>query len=185
VSGVTADHDTATAFASAWRRRTGAGVELSWEGRLHRLDALVPTRVVAGRVAVGWDRAEVVRWCEDFCVAVGEAPAASWAESRFADKEFTFWETPSDGLVAMAGTTPMLAGMVRVDPVYTPTHLRGRGYAGAVTTAVTRAALEAGATDVVLFTDPHNPTSNALYRRIGYVPIAEFTGYDFTVLEER
>ncbi|GGW13395.1 hypothetical protein GCM10018980_72150 [Streptomyces capoamus] len=52
--------------------------------------------------------------------------------------------------------------MVRVDPAYTPAHLRGRGYAGAVTVEVSRAALAAGATDIVLFTDPDNPTSNAL-----------------------
>ncbi|GAA1300256.1 hypothetical protein [Saccharothrix xinjiangensis] len=39
--------------------------------------------------------------------------------------------------------------------------------------------LDAGATDVVLFTDPGNPAGNALYRRLGYVPIAEFTGYAF------
>ena len=48
-----------------------------------------------------------------------------------------------------------------------------------MTVAVSQAALAAGATDVVLYTDPANVTSNALYRRIGYVPIATFRGYDF------
>ena len=72
----------------------------------------------------------------------------------------------------------MVGGMVRVDPVYTPAHLRGRGYAGAVTVEVSRAALAAGATDVVLFTDPANPTSNALYQRIGYVPLTDWAVYD-------
>jgi len=27
---------------------------------------------------------------------------------------------------------------------------------------------------------PHNPTSNALYQRIGYVRVADFTGYRFS-----
>jgi predicted GNAT family acetyltransferase len=49
-----------------------------------------------------------------------------------------------------------------------------------VTVEVTRAALTAGAKEVVLFTDPANRTSNALYRRIGYVPLADFCAYDFT-----
>jgi RimJ/RimL family protein N-acetyltransferase len=179
LSGVTADHDTAAAFASAWRLRTGVVPVRSWQGRLHRLGTLTPpSPVPAGRAASARDHAQVVRWCDSFVAAVGETPVP-WADSRFADKHFTFWETPDSGPVAMAGATPMLAGMVRVDPVHTPAHLRGRGYAGAVTTSVTRAALDAGATDVVLFTNPHNPTSNALYQRIGYVPIAEFTGYDF------
>jgi predicted GNAT family acetyltransferase len=45
---------------------------------------------------------------------------------------------------------------------------------------VSRAALAAGATDVVLFADPANATSNALYQRIGYVPVTDFAGYDFS-----
>jgi RimJ/RimL family protein N-acetyltransferase len=186
LSGVTADHDTATAFAATWQRRTGAAPILNWQGRLHRLGTLTPPTPVPegrGRVVEARDRKQLIRWCGEFAAAVGEAPsmdADSWAGSRFADKHFIFWETPDATPVSMAGSTSMVAGMVRVDPVYTPTRLRGRGYAGAVTVEVSRAALAAGATDVVLFTDPANPTSNALYQKIGYVPVADFTGYDFS-----
>lgn len=49
-----------------------------------------------------------------------------------------------------------------------------------MTVEASRAALDAGASDVVLFTDPDNPTSNALYRRIGYVHVADFAGYKFS-----
>jgi predicted GNAT family acetyltransferase len=42
-----------------------------------------------------------------------------------------------------------------------------------VTTAVTSAAIRAGADEVVLFTDLANPTSNALYRRLGYQPVGD------------
>jgi predicted GNAT family acetyltransferase len=66
-----------------------------------------------------------------------------------------------------------------VSPVYTPSDLRGRGYAGAVTAAVSRAALDAGAGEVLLFTDLANPTSNALYQRIGYVPVSDRVSLDF------
>ncbi|MFE6743504.1 GNAT family N-acetyltransferase [Streptomyces tubercidicus] len=31
--------------------------------------------------------------------------------------------------------------------------------------------------------DPANPTSNALYRRIGYVPVTDFAVYDFSGAE--
>lgn len=105
--------------------------------------------------------------------------AASWAHSRFGDRHFTFWETPDGTSVSMAAANSIVGGMIRVDPVSTPAHLRGRGYAGAVTVEVSRAALTAGAAGVVLFTDPNNPTSNDLYQRIGYVHVADFTGYKF------
>jgi predicted GNAT family acetyltransferase len=57
--------------------------------------------------------------------------------------------------------------------VYTPPARRGHGYAAGATAAVTQAALDAGATDVLLFTDLANPTSNALYPRLGYRPVGD------------
>lgn len=186
LAGVGADHDTATVFAQTWRRRTGAAFAPSWRVRLYRLGTLTPPEPLPegrGRVVDAQDRAELIRWCGEFVAAVGEAPvidADSWADSRFADKHFTFWETPDGTAVSMAGSTSMVGGMIRVDPVYTPAYLRGRGYAGAVTVEVSRAALTAGATDVVLYADPANPTSNALYQRIGYVPVTDFAGYGFS-----
>ena len=91
----------------------------------------------------------------------------------------TLWEVDGSP-VSMAGASRLEAGMFRAMAVYTPPELRGRGYAGAVTTAVSQAALDAGAADVVLFTDLANPTSNALYQRLGYRPIEDRTVVEFT-----
>lgn len=57
--------------------------------------------------------------------------------------------------------------------VYTPPEHRGHGYAAAVTAEVSRAAREAGAQEVLLFTDLANPTSNGVYRRIGYEALSD------------
>jgi hypothetical protein len=73
----------------------------------------------------------------------------------------------------MAGSTREVAGVVRIGPVYTAPPHRQRGYGGAVTTAASQAALAGGASAVVLFTDLANPTSNALYRRLGYRPVCD------------
>jgi predicted GNAT family acetyltransferase len=43
---------------------------------------------------------------------------------------------------------------------------------------VSRAALESGAAEVLLLTDLADPTSDALYRRIGYRPVCDFAAYD-------
>ena len=72
-----------------------------------------------------------------------------------------------------------VTGMVRVGSVYTPPAVRGRGYAGAVTAAVSRAARDAGVREVVLFTDLANPTSNALYQRLGYRPVEDRVTFSF------
>ncbi|MEV6566113.1 GNAT family N-acetyltransferase [Streptomyces kronopolitis] len=182
---VSADHATATAFAEAWRRHAGATPTLRDRLRLYRLGTLTPPAPHPegrGRLVGERDREHLMHWIREFTTDVGETvtvDAGSWAGTRFADKHFTFWETRDGTPVSMAGSTSRVGGMVRVDPVYTPAHLRGRGYAGAVTVEVSRAALAAGATDVVLYADPANPTSNALYQRIGYRPIADWAVYDF------
>ena len=43
----------------------------------------------------------------------------------------------------------------------------------AATAAVSQAARDAGAQEVVLYTDLANPTSNALYQRLGYRPVED------------
>ncbi|MFE6483029.1 GNAT family N-acetyltransferase [Streptomyces sp. NPDC057757] len=183
---VSATHDTATAFAEAWQRHTGATPSLRTRIRLYHLGTLTPPQPVPpgrGRPVGERDQEQLMSWLRGFATDVGEVvtiDADSWAGTRFADKRYTFWETPDGTPVSVAGVNPTVSGVVQVDPVYTPAHLRGHGYAGAATVEVSRAALAAGATDVVLHANPANPTSNALYQRIGYVPLAEWAVYDFT-----
>ena len=184
VPGVGGEHETAAAFAAAWQTRTGATTTIRHCQRVYRLGTLtVPELAPAGRarIASTSDRTQLAKWYEEFTEAVGlpGIDRDSWADARIAYGGATFWEAPDGAPVAMAGVTPQIAGQVRVAPVYTPAELRGRGYAGAVTAEVSRAARDAGADEVLLFTDLANPTSNALYQRIGYRPVSDFAVYDF------
>jgi predicted GNAT family acetyltransferase len=184
--GVSADAATAARFAEAWQRHTAAAAVLHERQRLYRLATLtVPQPAPEGRarIAQETDRELLVRWFGEFSESVGgaDAPrAASWADARLAYGGVALWEAADGTPLSMAGLTPLVAGQIRVAPVYTPAALRGRGYAGAVTAEVSRLARERGAEQVLLFTDLANPTSNALYQRIGYRPVADFASYDFT-----
>ncbi|MBY8865959.1 GNAT family N-acetyltransferase [Streptomyces sennicomposti] len=183
--GVNADRDTAAAFAAAWQRRTGAGAVLDRRMRLYRLGELtVPRPAPPGRArpAGEGDRELLARWYGEFHTAIGESavrPAADWARERARRGDILLWQTPDGAPAAMAGLSPKVAGQIRVNAVYTPAHLRGRGYAGAVTAAVSRAAVDAGAAEVLLFTDLANPTSNGLYQHLGYRPVTDFARYAF------
>ncbi|MET9083768.1 GNAT family N-acetyltransferase [Streptomyces sp. NPDC004237] len=187
LSSVGADHASATAFAEAWQRHTGAtpGIR-DTRVRLYGLGTLTPPDPMpAGRARVlgEEDLEEAMFWCGEFARSVGEdvvVDAGTWGGTRFADKRYTLWETPDGTPVSVAGMNPLIGGQIQVDIVYTPAHLRGRGYAGAVAAEVSRAARAAGATDVVLFADQSNPTSNALYQRLGYVRLADWCAYDFS-----
>ncbi|WP_405818328.1 GNAT family N-acetyltransferase [Streptomyces sp. NBC_01390] len=183
--GVSAEIAAATAFAEAWQRHTGATPAFRNRIHLYRLGTLTPPEPIPagrGRLVGAEDHEHLMRWCREAAEEFGEdvtINAETWPRTRFGEKRYTYWETPDGTPVSMAGVNPLVGGQVRVDPVYTPAQLRGRGYAGAVTVEVTRAALAAGATDVVLYTDPANPTSNALYRRIGYRLLTDWGAYDF------
>lgn len=183
--GAVGDVTTVEAFVAAWARRTGVVATPGLRQRLYRLgDLTPPSPASAGRarVAGAGDRELLVRWYHGFLEAVGE-PAlmdgGEWADARIEYGGVTLWEAPDGTPVSMAGTTRRSAGQVRVAPVYTPAAERGRGYGGAVTAEVSRAARDGGADEVVLFTDLANPTSNALYQRIGYRPVGDCVQYGF------
>ncbi|MFF7164149.1 GNAT family N-acetyltransferase [Streptomyces sp. NPDC008086] len=185
VPGVIAARETAEAFSAAWRRLVGGRAVVSQRQRLYRLGNLtVPQPLPRGRARVAGkeDRQQLTRWYGEFIDAVGDhaaRDAAAWADSRISYGGVSFWEGEDGTPLAMAGVTPVVAGQVRVAPVYTPAPLRGRGYAGAVTAQVSRAVLGSGVREVLLFTDLANQTSNSLYQRIGYRAVADFTAYDF------
>ncbi|WP_256862965.1 GNAT family N-acetyltransferase [Microbispora sp. GKU 823] len=98
--------------------------------------------------------------------------------ARVNREELVLWED-DDRPVSVAGVSAPIAGMSRIGPVYTPPGLRGRGYGSAVTHAASRKALDDGATEVLLFTDLSNPTSNSIYQRLGYRPIADYATIHF------
>jgi predicted GNAT family acetyltransferase len=66
----------------------------------------------------------------------------------------------------------------RVAQVYTPSEYRGCGYAGALVAMLSSNLQAQGCSSVFLFTDLANPTSNGVYRRIGYRYLDEFTLLD-------
>ena len=184
VAGINAAQEAADAFAADWADRTGDAVTAHRRMRLFRLGELIrpePEPEGAARLATERDRDLLAVWFDAFAREVGDPPRSdnrAVVDERLGYGGITVWE--AGGVpVSLAGRTRAAAGMVRVAPVYTPPELRGRGYAGAATAAVSQAALDAGVRDVVLYTDLANPTSNALYQRLGYRPVEDRVVFSF------
>jgi uncharacterized protein len=85
---------------------------------------------------------------------------------------FWFW-VDGDLDVSMTGFAVATPNGSRIGPVYTPPELRGRGYATTLVADASSWLLERGSTFCFLFTDLANPTSNAIYQRIGYEQVCE------------
>ncbi|WP_327662118.1 MULTISPECIES: GNAT family N-acetyltransferase [unclassified Streptomyces] len=181
--------ESTAALAVAWcERHPGARAERVMRQRLFRLGELTPPKSLpegGARIAGGTDRELLTAWHMAFETEAHPRDAASreqaeaWADERIAYGGVTLWEDAGGDPVSMAGLTLGSLGTVRVAPVYTPPALRGRGYAAAVTAEVSRTARAEGAEEVLLFTDLSNPTSNALYQRLGYRPVREFAVWEF------
>src|SRR5580692_6046979 len=183
VGGVNAGPEDAEAFARAWHEVTGDAVECHMRNRLFRLGELRwpdPRPAGQARVAGLADRSLLIAWSEAFHREAQSGPedVVSMVDDRLSYRGLSLWEDAGQP-VSMAGLTRITAGQARVGPVYTPPGLRGRGYAGALTCVVSQAALDAGADRVLLFTDLANPTSNALYQRLGYQPLEDRAVWSF------
>ena len=178
--GVNGYQEAAEAFAAAWRAgAVGGRAAVHRRMRLYRLGELTwpaPAPDGAPRVAADSDIPLLTGWFTAFAAEVHDPDAgedhAAAVRDRLSHGGVTVWEAGGEP-VSIAGVSPPVAGMLRVGPVYTPPEFRGHGYASAVTAAVSLRAREAGAAEILLYTDLANPTSNSIYQRIGYRPVED------------
>jgi GNAT superfamily N-acetyltransferase len=166
-------------FTECWTAGTSLGTKVIMRQLLYSLrDFTPPAPLPAGsaRLAEPADLAQLMDWMTAFQQeAEGRAvpPVAANYRRRIEGGLVWFWCDESGRPVACAARNATIAGMSRVGPVFTPKADRRHGYGEAVTAACTQDALDQGAELMVLFTDLQNPTSNAIYQRLGYRPIDE------------
>ena len=177
----------ADAFAEIWAGRTGARSRTNMRQGVYALEQVQPLPAVPGlaRVATLDDRDLVLQWWIAFGEEVlheggpGRENAEAMVGHRLAasGRGFLLWEDGGD-VVSLAGWGGATPNGIRVGPVYTPPDLRGHGYATALTAELSQRLLDGDLFDggrrfCFLYTDLANPTSNAIYERIGYRRAAE------------
>lgn len=127
------------------------------------------------------DRPVLREWIREFYrEALREEPDEKTLEQSLerylssdpARRGLLLWEDEGR-LVSMAGYSGPTPHGIRVNAVYTPPSLRGRGYATACTAELSRQLLEGGREFCFLFADLENPTSNRIYQDIGYQAVAD------------
>lgn len=78
-----------------------------------------------------------------------------------------FWSRGGEP-VALGAITRELSGTVALGPIYTPPAFRGRGYAGALTAALSGRILAGGRRTVCLFQELANEAAARCYARVGF-----------------
>jgi predicted GNAT family acetyltransferase len=148
--------------------------------RLQRLGRLtLPEGVEGGfRTATESDLPLVQQWWAAFANLTGNpVPPDELTARRIESGDIALWEV--DGApVSAAGCTQVVVGVSRIQPVYTPPDLRRHGYAAACVGHLSKRFVDLGHT-CVLYTDLGNPTSNSVYRSLGYETVSENVRYEF------
>lgn len=179
--GVSGAAASAARFAGTWteQHRSAARPELGQ--RLYELGVVAPPAGVAGapRPADKDDLAFLGSWVAGFQADVGEHHGDPGEVATALVGSGGLWIWDHERPVAMARATSPVAGVARIGPVYTPPDSRSRGYASAVVAELSGQTLASGLR-CILYTDLENPTSNSIYRRLGYQAVQEVLRYRFS-----
>lgn len=152
-----------------------------------RLDKLeMPEHLAAGRWTSRRPRrdelAELVDWR---VLSVTETGAAAQPDERTRadaddtikrlDRDGALWVLEVDGrVVSMNSYNATTPDMVQIGGVFTPTDLRGLGFARACVAGSLVAARHAGVGRSVLFTPKENASAQAAYRAIGFRVVGDY-----------
>jgi predicted GNAT family acetyltransferase len=184
VAGVNAERDTAQAIGAAWMRATGGRAACTMREAMHLCsDVVDPPRPAAGalRLADAGERELLIEWERDFVAEAGiegGGDPAAMVDGRLRRGAQHVWVDGDP--VSTLGTSPAIAGVVRIGPVYTPPARRRRGYASSAVAAAARDAFADGASRCMLFTDLRNPTSNKIYAAVGFRRCGDWEQQSFT-----
>lgn len=171
-------------FANLWARRTGRTAHVQMSERAYELRRVQAPRPAPGqlRPASEGDLPLLAEWTRAFHhEALGEEMSVEEAREmtaqRIDDRQLFAWDAGEP--VSMAAITRPTFHGITVSLVYTPPQLRGRGFAGNCVAALSQRMLDSGYRFCTLFTNLANPTSNDIYQKIGYRPIADFNVYRY------
>ncbi len=164
-------------FSELWSELTGARTSLETRMRVFEAREVIwPLRPSGSfRAATEADLPSVAEWSAAFYAEVGLRNPGASAGEEISEGRLRIWENGQP--VSMAAWAGRTGSTVRINSVYTPPSLRGRGYTSACVASLTPRLLDEGLASCCLYTDLANPTSNKIYQAIGYRPVCDVGEY--------
>lgn len=175
--GANGTADVASAFAEKWSQRTGKAAFVRMEQRIYTLTRVIPPTNVSGYMR--WAREEDVPTLVKWFLGFNEEAVPHDPPENPEEKVRQFMKTGKlavwdDGnMVSMTGSSRGTPNGATVSAVYTPPERRGNGYASGCVAALSQSLLDDGNHFCTLYADLSNPTSNKIYRNVGYRPVVD------------
>ncbi len=184
VNGVNSGKNIAKQFSSLWADRATLTSKIKMEEMIYRLDRVVAPKIPEGifRKANIADFPLLSNWLPAFHKEALNEPLPSeeinHLKERIQSQSVYVWVTKE--IVSVAMKTRETPNGATIGFVYTPTELRGKGYAKAVVASLSQHLLDNGFKFCTLYTNLANKTSNFIYQKIGFVPIIEAVDIRFS-----
>lgn len=177
-SEVVSERQQAERFGKVWQELTSGSSEMFMSQGLYRLDSVEDIDMAKGhmREATKADQAQLEAWYSAFEAESGlrSSPpekVTKAVQAMLDREEAVFWEVDGQVVSCAKRARPTENG-ITVSFVYTSPDARGRGYARSLVADLSRQLLETKSF-CVLYTDLTNPTSNKIYREVGYRQIMD------------
>ena len=187
VPGVMTEKTLAEHFAKTYAAVKGISWSIRMSQRIYELTRVNPEIPLKGnlRLAEEKDMSFFPYWIEGFysdCFFESHGVKENKEHYLYQIKKEKFYVLECDSIpVSMAQINREMKTVCGVSAVYTPPYFRAKGYATSCVANLSRLILERGFAKCVLYTDLANPTSNSIYRRIGYTPICDSVEIKFTL----
>ena len=184
VNGVNSVKKIAKQFSSLWADRATLTSKIKMEEMIYRLDRVIAPQIPEGifRKANKADFQLLSNWMPAFHMEALNEPLPpeeiNHLKERIHSQSVYVWVTKE--IVSVAMKTRETPNGATIGFVYTPTELRGKGYAKAVVASLSQHLLDNGFQFCALYTNLANITSNFIYQKIGFVPIIEAVDIRFS-----
>jgi predicted GNAT family acetyltransferase len=187
LKGVNGTQEASVQFASEWSNLTGAMVEIAMRQGIHELRVVEAPDPGEGKMGLATevDRVEIESFIAGFLADTDPTCSDPADEARHIAERFLattglyLWRNGEEQAVSIAAQVRESKNGASISLVYTPPEHRGRGYATRLVAGLSQQILDGGKTMCNLYTNLANPTSNAIYHRIGYRKIAENWAHRF------
>ncbi|MBY8989788.1 MAG: GNAT family N-acetyltransferase [Candidatus Lokiarchaeota archaeon] len=187
IPGILGFTEGAKRFSKLWCKRNGLKSKIVMNERIYKLESVAEDTLGNKKFIKATDTYEniILQWGRAFMLEALPDRAPEMIERSL--KHFKtdinegriFLLFDNELPVSMARKAGKSPNGIAVNAVYTPPHLRRKGYATECVAKSSKLLLEEGNKYCFLFTDLSNPTSNSIYQKIGYRPIMDVDEYHF------
>lgn len=184
VPGIIGPNKEVETFVAQWEKETNQQSELHMKQLVYQLDKVNPVPKSPGRLmkATREHASIMARWLFQFGKESVENitfdKAAEMAAS-FIDAGSAYVWLDNHTPVSMLNRSRKTTNGVTINAVYTPDAYKRRGYATSAVAKLSQQLLDEGFQFCSLYTDMLNPTSNNIYKRIGYYEVGTSIVYTF------